>query len=939
MPSTGGLFTGSTDTDYTLTAAAAGEVGNSSLVLNWTDGTNNGTLQVGSGYLSPLPLPVGNEGVSVSFNSGTVSAGESFTFRARPAGDTIRYTINQEPYTPPTFVVSYNDPQGNHRFITPVTVTSVISDLLPYSGQMLEDLSFDITTLEPFDETMTNTMHLIVNSPHPATIEDAHLFVEHINISGTVVAEQVFTTTLLPGPTVLPVPFDTAIYSEPFSGPEDYTILALWTDSQGNIIDTTVRPLASFQEDPIAIAAETPVTWDFGVVYQGEPVYEAFILANIGRYFMRSKIDTDLSNVSILGQVESEMTPADSLEFGLLVDTAKAGLVSGDVTIRSTDPTQPLITISVSGTIKPLPNLIVQDDDISFSDDLPSPGNSITISATVHNTGTVPAENVVVRFYSGDQLAGGVEIGSDIVNIAAGSQAVANVAWTYAAGENFIHVVADAEQIVPETDENDNDGRAFLNLLTTIPPDGVLDSGLAYLITDSVQLTSSIVVTDGALLVIRDVTDSLDALSIGAEAVLALYATNLNVGSLDTDGVLSATMVLLDEGASFTSQTVLAVRARRVLLRNATLTSSGQDSPGTGNGFQGYVLIAGDRLFLDQTMIVATGGTGGSGSYQAGGRGGAAGIDLFASTSATLLSTSLGAHAGSGGPGYSQSGPGTNEGFDGGDGGAAALAVLTPVYVSDATLISITGGIGGEGGAAAERGNGGDGGAGGAAALALHSDYTLIKGGSINVRGQGGMVGHAGGCCENAAGGSGGNGGDGSLIISATVESAIAEQTLLSVTGGDGGDGNTGSVLGGKGGDGGLSTLSVASEAVNIDEADFESKGGSAGNGGYASAGTGRNCSGGTGGDGGGAVLDIASQASGTKMLDSSLLAGDGGNGGNTGTCYANYGGPAGDGATVQLAWEATTTWLSAQTTWSLMHGVAGVPGGGDPAAQPVSTG
>jgi len=181
VPKAFGTYTSETDKTYTLTATASGNIGSSNLLFNWTDGSNNGQVQFGNGYLSPLPLAVGTEGLLVSMNSGSVVIGESFTIEARPPGDTIQYTINSEPYTPPVLVVSYNDPQGNHRFVTDVNLSDIDEALLPYSGQMIEDLGLKITTVAPFDEATDNTHHLIANSPHPEPIEDAHLFVENIN--------------------------------------------------------------------------------------------------------------------------------------------------------------------------------------------------------------------------------------------------------------------------------------------------------------------------------------------------------------------------------------------------------------------------------------------------------------------------------------------------------------------------------------------------------------------------------------------------------------------------------------------------------------------------------------------------------------------------------------------------------------------------------------
>ena len=166
--------------------------------------------------------------------------------------------------------MSYNDPQGNRRFITPVTLSTVTDDLTPYSGQMIPDLGLSITTNAPFDQSGSNTTYYITNSPDEHPIENAHLFVEYIQ-TGEVQVEQVYTQTLQPGPTVWPVIWDTSIFPEPFTTISDYTILAYWTDFRGDIIDTSVRPLVSFQEDPLAQAETTNLLWNFGSVEREQP--------------------------------------------------------------------------------------------------------------------------------------------------------------------------------------------------------------------------------------------------------------------------------------------------------------------------------------------------------------------------------------------------------------------------------------------------------------------------------------------------------------------------------------------------------------------------------------------------------------------------------------------------------------------------------------------
>ncbi len=144
-PYAGGSYSGSTDRTYTFTVTTPGTVGTGSTAMSWSDGAgNSGTLALGSSYHAPLPLTVA-QGLEIGFDTGTILAGRSFTVEALTPRDTFSYTIESEPYTPPVIVVSYSDPQGSHRFITPVELPDLESSLAPYSGQMLDGSGLSIT--------------------------------------------------------------------------------------------------------------------------------------------------------------------------------------------------------------------------------------------------------------------------------------------------------------------------------------------------------------------------------------------------------------------------------------------------------------------------------------------------------------------------------------------------------------------------------------------------------------------------------------------------------------------------------------------------------------------------------------------------------------------------------------------------------------------------
>ena len=131
---------------------------------------DSGVLDLGSSYHAPLPRDV-RDGLKIGFDTGALAAGNWFTVTALSPRDTLRYTINTDPnnpasYTEPVIVVSYNDPQGNTQFVTPVKLTTLGQDLAPFSGQMLKPLEFAIRTHAAVTTAGPNTTSFLLNSPH-----------------------------------------------------------------------------------------------------------------------------------------------------------------------------------------------------------------------------------------------------------------------------------------------------------------------------------------------------------------------------------------------------------------------------------------------------------------------------------------------------------------------------------------------------------------------------------------------------------------------------------------------------------------------------------------------------------------------------------------------------------------------------------------------------
>jgi peptidoglycan/xylan/chitin deacetylase (PgdA/CDA1 family) len=109
------------------------------------------------------------------------------------------------------------------------------------------------------------------------------------------------------------------------------------------------------------------------------------------------------------------------------------------------------------GTYTHKPDLTLTVDDITFTPSAPAEGETVTISTTIHNIGDEAANNILVDFYDGQPSVENL-IGSDtITSIDNGTSAVASTSWTAVAGNHDIFVVADPNNAISESNENNNE--------------------------------------------------------------------------------------------------------------------------------------------------------------------------------------------------------------------------------------------------------------------------------------------------------------------------------------------------------------------------------------------------------------------------------------------------------------------------------------------------
>ncbi len=173
----------------------------------------------------------------------------------------------------------------------------------------------------------------------------------------------------------------------------------------------------------------------------------------------------------------------------------------------------------------PLPNLVITPENIGFNVIVGQPGEVVTITATLLNKGTGPAENVVVQFVDAT-TSEGVPIAANqvISTIPPGGAESVSILYDTSGrfGELDVQVIVDPNNLVVEQDENDN--RAVT----------------------SFDVTTSPIVN----LIIRSTQIGFDPSEIGMEGTATLYATVSNGGSARVGEVLVRFLDVTDGGST-----------------------------------------------------------------------------------------------------------------------------------------------------------------------------------------------------------------------------------------------------------------------------------------------------------------------------------------------------------------------------------------------------
>ncbi len=123
-------------------------------------------------------------------------------------------------------------------------------------------------------------------------------------------------------------------------------------------------------------------------------------------------------------------------------------------------------TVNVMRDVGDPADLIIASDSLTVSNPTPDAGELVQLSATVRNQGGRPANNVAVRFFRGDPLAGAAAFADEIVlpGIDPGGQSTVNVFASFAGGTHDVVVKVDPSNLIREENERNNQAKIALDV-------------------------------------------------------------------------------------------------------------------------------------------------------------------------------------------------------------------------------------------------------------------------------------------------------------------------------------------------------------------------------------------------------------------------------------------------------------------------------------------
>lgn len=400
-PIVGGHYSGLDDKTITFIVNMTGEIGiTPGLLLNWIDSNGNtGSFPVGAGYLPPAKSLI-TTGVSLGMNSGSVIQGDSFKITALSPRDVFKYVINEEPFTKPVIVISYNDPSGNIRFSDPVELTDITDDLSPFINDMGNPPELLLDSEMSFNSAVDNQIAFTFVNPRNELIEDGAIYIVYAeSLTGDTVASHQINASFLPGPNLF---IDTWNVNEfiPVYDPDiDYKVKAVVVDGQGIGIDIAFSQFADLGNSKPTEISLNLETWDIGSIRQGKIIQSDLVIANTGFSKLWAWSGTGAPAPVTLSSSIHQLEPGEMEIIPLSLDTASLplGPYNGSLTLRTNDPDNPIVEIGIIGTI------VSPTDPVNASAD---PYHPLTESLNVN--GPIAA-NTIATYSNAAEVSSGAE--------------------------------------------------------------------------------------------------------------------------------------------------------------------------------------------------------------------------------------------------------------------------------------------------------------------------------------------------------------------------------------------------------------------------------------------------------------------------------------------------------------------------------------------------
>ena len=166
-----------------------------------------------------------------------------------------------------------------------------------------------------------------------------------------------------------------------------------------------------------------------------------------------------LPNITIPAKAASER-----LMFSVSISANYSGPSEIPVAVTATSMDGQASASFIAAVRLPPLDLVMAPENISFSNDHPSAGETITINATVFNRGQVNVENLRVRFLNDSNV---IETGA-IERLPAGMAREVSAEWTVAPGTSIIRLVIDPFNDIAEMNRSNN---AAERQITALVPD------------------------------------------------------------------------------------------------------------------------------------------------------------------------------------------------------------------------------------------------------------------------------------------------------------------------------------------------------------------------------------------------------------------------------------------------------------------------------------